>query len=86
MFENVVLTDVITWFIIPNIVAQFFVMFNKAYYANIIYVPGYLFMLYHNWEINDPSQIFYFAFFEVSSIIGVIYYNICVKKRINYEN
>lgn len=74
MFENIVLTDVVTWFIIPNMIAQIFITFNKAYYANVICVFGYLCMLYHNLEINDPSQIFYFMYFEVASIIGVILY------------
>jgi len=82
MFEGVVLSDVITWYIMPNIIAQFFMMINKAYYANIIYIPGYLCMFYHNFQIDDPSQQFYFIFFEISSIIGVIYYNYVIRKNV----
>ena len=79
MFDGVVISDVLTWFVIPNLIATGFVTFNKAFYANIVYCVGYLCMYYHNYSINDPSQIFYFIVMEFSAICGVIYY--CYKVR-----
>ena len=37
MIENI-------WIIIPNIIASYMVMVNKAFYANVIYCFGYLFI------------------------------------------
>lgn len=60
--------------IIPNLIAGYMCMKNKAYQANLIYSFGYLLFIYHNFKIGDTSQLVYFSILEVMSVIGVMLY------------
>lgn len=73
------------WIIIPNLIASYMVMVNKAFYANLIYCFGYLLFIWHNYNSGDSSQMIYFTILEVMSIVGVFLYLYSTKKviRIN---
>lgn len=73
MIENI-------WIIIPNIIASYMVMVNKAFYANVIYCFGYLLFIWHNYNSGDSSQMIYFTILEVMSIVGVFLYLYTTKK------
>ena len=62
------------WIIIPNLIASYMVMVNKAFYANLIYCFGYLLFIWHNYNSGDSSQVIYFTILEIMSIIGVFLY------------
>jgi hypothetical protein len=70
------------WIIIPNLIAAYKVMVNKAYQANIIYCFGYLLFIWHNYYLGDSSQLIYFTILEIMSIFGVIYYQYKIKKEL----
>lgn len=63
------------WIIIPNLIASYMVMVNKAFYANVIYCFGYLLFIWHNFNSGDSSQVIYFTILEIMSIVGV--FNMC---------
>lgn len=71
----------ISWIIIPNLIAVYMVMINRAFYANVIYCFGYLLFVWCNYTIGDNTQLFYFTILEIMSIIGVCYYFYITKKR-----
>ena len=71
------------WIIIPNLIASYMVMVNKAFYANMIYCFGYLLFILHNYNSGDSSQMIYFTILEIMSIVGVfLYIYIPLKKRL----
>jgi len=59
---------------LPNILAQFACMVNKAFYANLIYCVGYIPFIYRNHKRGDNIQKWYFIFLWVMSICGVVLY------------
>ncbi len=75
MIENI-------WIIIPNIIASYMVMVNRAFYANVIYCFGYLLFIWHNYNSGDSSQMIYFTILEVMSIVGVFLYLYTTRKTI----
>jgi uncharacterized membrane protein len=70
------------WIIVPNLIASYMVMVNKAFYANLIYCFGYLLFIWHNYNSGDSSQMIYFTILEVMSIIGVFLYLYSTKKAV----
>ena len=73
MIENI-------WIIVPNIIASYMVMVNKAFYANVIYCFGYLLFIWHNYNSGDSSQMIYFTILEVMSIVGIFLYLYTARK------
>lgn len=73
MIENI-------WIIIPNIIASYMVIVNKAFYANVVYCFGYLLFIWHNYNSGDSSQMIYFTILEVMSIVGVFLYLYTTRK------
>jgi di/tricarboxylate transporter len=71
------------WIIIPNLIASYMVMVNKAFYANMIYCFGYLLFIWHNYNSGDSSQMIYFTILEIMSIIGVFLYLYSTRKTVN---
>jgi hypothetical protein len=59
---------------LPNILAQFAITCNQAYYANLLYCIGYPPFMYRNWKRGDKIQFGYFSFLWVLSILGVFMY------------
>ncbi len=70
------------WIIVPNLIASYMVMVNKAFYANLIYCFGYLLFIWHNYNSGDSSQMIYFTILEVMSIVGVFLYLYSTKKAV----
>ena len=70
------------WIIIPNLIASYMVMVNKAFYANLIYCFGYLLFIWHNYNSGDSSQMIYFTILEAMSIVGVFLYLYSTKKAV----
>jgi uncharacterized membrane protein len=70
------------WIIIPNLIASYMVMVNKAFYANVIYCFGYLLFIWHNYNSGDSSQMIYFTILEIMSIVGVFLYLYSTRKNI----
>ncbi|MGB9928598.1 MAG: hypothetical protein ACPK85_09360 [Methanosarcina sp.] len=68
------------WIIIPNLIASYMVMVNKAFYANLIYCFGYLLFIWHNYNSGDSSQMIYFTILEIMSIVGVFLYIYTARK------
>lgn len=68
------------WIIIPNLIASYMVMVNKAFYANVIYCFGYLLFIWHNYNSGDSSQMIYFTILEIMSIVGVFLYLCSTRK------
>jgi len=66
--------------IVPNLIASYMVMVNKAFYANVIYCFGYLLFIWHNYNSGDSSQMIYFTILEIMSVVGVFIYIYSVKK------
>ncbi|AYK15887.1 hypothetical protein AOB57_012420 [Methanosarcina flavescens] len=62
------------WIIVPNLIASYMVMVNKAFYANMIYCFCYLLLIWHNYNSGDSSQMIYFTILEIMSIVGVFLY------------
>jgi hypothetical protein len=60
--------------ILPNIVASYLLMVGKAFEANLVYSFGYVLLIWHNLQIEDSSQVFYFAVLEVMAVMGVCLY------------
>jgi hypothetical protein len=73
------------WIIIPNLIASYMVMVNKAFYANMIYCFGYLLFIWHNYNLGDSSQMIYFTILEIMSIIGVFLYIYSTKKTLGID-
>jgi hypothetical protein len=73
MIENILI-------IVPNLIASYMVMVNKAFYANVIYCFGYLLFIWHNYNSGDSSQMIYFTILEIMSVVGVFIYIYSVKK------
>jgi hypothetical protein len=73
MIENILI-------IVPNLIASYMVMVNKAFYANVIYCFGYLLFIWHNYSSGDSSQMIYFTILEIMSVVGVFIYIYSVRK------
>jgi hypothetical protein len=59
---------------LPNILAQFAITCNQAYYANLLYCIGYPPFMYRNWKRGDNLQLGYFSLLWVLSALGVVSY------------
>ena len=59
---------------IPNLIASIALMFDQAFIANCIFIPGCLLMIWYNYQIKDKAQQRYFMVLELLAIIGVIWY------------
>jgi hypothetical protein len=73
MIENILI-------IVPNLIASYMVMVNKAFYANVIYCFGYLLFIWHNYNSGDSSQMIYFTILEIMSVVGVFIYIYSIRK------
>jgi hypothetical protein len=74
------------WIIIPNLIASYMVMVNKAFYANVIYCFGYLLFIWHNYNSGDSSQLIYFTILEIMSVVGVFLYMYSTRKMVGIND
>jgi hypothetical protein len=74
------------WIIVPNLIASYMVMVNKAFYANAIYCFGYLLFIWHNYNSGDSSQMIYFTILEIMSIVGVFLYMYSTRKTVGIND
>jgi hypothetical protein len=79
MIENILI-------IVPNLIASYMVMVNKAFYANVIYCFGYLLFIWHNYNSGDSLQMIYFTVLEIMSIVGVFIYIHSTRKTSGVSN